>query len=50
MQTMNCIEYIIALFAVDKLVLYFKSFFEYEIEIIKKAKEAERIDRRRENL
>lgn len=49
-NTMNCIEYIIALFAVDKLILYFKSFFEYEIEIIKKAKEAERIDRRRENL
>ena len=49
-QTMNCIEYIIAFFAVDKLVLYFKSFFEYEIEIIKKAKEAERVDRRRENL
>ena len=47
---MDCIEYIIALFAVDKLVLYFKSFFEYEVEIIKKAKEAERIDRRRENL
>lgn len=50
MQTMDCIEYIIALFAVDKLVLYFKSFFEYEVEIIKKAKEAERIDKRRENL
>lgn len=50
MQTMDCIEYIIALFAVDKLVLYFKSFFEYEIEIIKKAKEAERIDHRRGNL
>ena len=37
-QTMDCIEYIIALFAVDKLVLYFKSFFEYEVEIIKKSK------------
>lgn len=49
-QTMNCIEYIIALFAVDKLILYFKSFFEYELEITKKAKEAQRIDHRRANL
>ena len=37
---MDCIEWIIAFFAMDKLILYFKSFFEYELEIVKKAKEA----------
>lgn len=49
-QTMDCIEWIIAFFAMDKLILYFKSFFEYELEIVKKAKEVNKVESRRARL
>lgn len=49
-KTIQCIYWLIGLFAADKIVLYYKSFFEYELEIVKKAKEAEKIDKRRAKL
>ena len=49
-QTMDCIVYIIALFAVDKVILYFKSFFEYELDIVKEAKKKNRIESRQARL
>lgn len=49
-QTMSCIEWLIGLYALDKVILYFKSFFEYELEIVKKAKEQNKIESRRTRL
>lgn len=49
-QTISCLEWLIALYAIDKIILYIKSFFEYELEIVKKAKEQNKIQNRQTML
>ena len=49
-QTISCLEWLIALYVIDKIILYIKSFFEYELEIVKKAKEQNKIQNRQTML